>query len=124
MKSILFCAVFALLTIGCKTAINTQDVTRVVVTTTGVRVGQSAVDKTPELNIGRHQVEYFKSPSTASNVVSRYEANTHSPIFGNASMTSTLAVGDDGVKTAIGGAAPPINSGTGTGSNLQTMLPK
>lgn len=111
---------------GCSTAINTKDVTKVVVTTTGVRIGQSQVDKTPELTVGRNQVEYLKVPTglNATNanssdvtktpaVVAGYEVNAHSAVFGNAAMTSTFATDQAGVVTALGGAHPPINAGTG-----------
>lgn len=124
--TILVTCAAALALAGCATAINTKDVTKIVVTTTGVKVGQSAVDKTPELTVGRSQVEYLKVPTglNASNatagdvtkaapVVSGYEVNTHSAIFGNAAATSTFATDAAGVGTTLGGNHEPINAGTG-----------
>lgn len=124
-KSIIGAACVIGLCVGCSTAINTKDVTKIVVTTTGVRIGQSQVDKTPELDIGRNQVEYIKVPTglNATNanandvtkapvVVAGYEANAHSALFGNAAVTSTFAT-DQGGATVLGGQHQPINSGTG-----------
>jgi hypothetical protein len=120
------CASALIATVGCATAINTKDVTKIVVTTTGVRIGQSQVDKTPELTVGRNQVEYLKVPTglNATNanasdvtktapVVAGYEVNTHSVIFGNAAATSTFATDAAGVSTTLGGQHAPINAGTG-----------
>jgi len=127
-----------LLALGCATAINTKDVTKVTVTTTGIKIGQSAVDKTPQLVLGRDQVEYIKVPTGANlcatntasgqttvsdtpNVTSSYEVNAHSAVFGNAAMTSTFAVGgSNAVNTQVGGAHLPINDGTGTGNKNPT----
>jgi len=125
MKLIIASVCLAGLLAGCSTAINTKDVTRIVVTTTGIRIGQSQVDKTPELEIGRQQVEYLKVPTglNATNanatdvtkapvVVSGYEVNAHSAVFGNVAMTSTFAT-DQGGATLLGGQHQPINAGTG-----------
>lgn len=125
MKKLLLSCLLGLSVAGCSTAINTKDVTKIVVTTTGVRIGQSQVDKTPELTVGRNQVEYLKVPTglNATNanstdvtktpvVVAGYEVNAHSAIFGNAAMTSTFAT-DQGGATVLGGQHQPINAGTG-----------
>lgn len=128
MKRILLAlvSIVALLT-GCATSVNTKDVTRITVTTTGIRIGLGTVDRTPELIAGRSQVDYIKvptglngtnaSPEAAAFVpqaVFGYELNTSSPIFGRGAMTATTSTGTNGVQTLLGGQHSPINGGTGT----------
>jgi len=118
--------------LGCATAINTKDVTKITVTQTGLKIGQNAATQTYELVLGRSQVEYFKVPtglngtnatpedaSVVPMTVSSYEANGHSAVFGNAALTTTVATGGTGaVNTTIGGEHVPINTATGTNNNL------
>ena len=115
---------------GCATAVNTKDVTKITQTMTGLKICQSPVDKTPQLIFGREQIEYIKVPTglngtvtsnqTATSVsdtptiVSSYELNGSSPVFGRARMTTTFAVGVAGADTLLGGNHEPINIGTGT----------
>lgn len=127
MKTLLMSLAFCILGIGCASTTNTKDVTKIVVTQTGVIIGQSSVDKTPQLTLGRNQVEYIKVPTglNATNagaqdvsilpaVVSAYEANGNSLVFGRAAITSTLATHTNGVSTLLGGQHEPINISTGT----------
>jgi len=120
MKRILLALVSILaLVTGCSTAVNTKDVTRITVTTTGLRIGVGTVDRTPELIAGRSQVDYIKVPipsdsNSVPQAVFGYELNTSSPIFGRGAMTATTSTGTNGVQTILGGQHPPINGGTGT----------
>lgn len=117
-------------------AVNTTDVTKVTVTTTGLRIGKAETSMTPELTIARHQVEYYKIPtglaSTNSksasdvqlvpSVTGSYEAGAKSALFGNATVTTTIGVGDPGVATIIGGQHVPINTGAATASAANSKL--
>lgn len=126
----------ALLSTGCTTAVNTKDVTDITITETGLSIDQNPVTQLYKLTFGRSQVRYQKIPtglnatnataddvSKVPSVVTAYEANTHSAVFGNASVSTTTATGDQGVQTTLGGAHPLINAGVGTGSNLATVAP-
>lgn len=140
ITQLLLCSALLLgLASGCavmREEINTKDVTGLTVTTTGLRIGQSSIDKTPELSIGRHQVQYTKVPTglnatnaTSSDVtktpavVTSYEANGHSVVFGNASVTSTFATDQAGVTTTIGGQHTPINDKTGLNNPAPAPVP-
>jgi hypothetical protein len=127
------------LTGGCAsftTAVNTKDVTKITVTTTGLRIGMGTYPQTPELTIARHQVEYYKVPTGLNSTNSQkasdvayvpslsgsYEAGAKSALFGDATVTTTIGVGDPGVGTIIGGQHVPINAGTGTAEASNAKL--
>lgn len=120
----------ALFTVGCASHNpSLSHVVRGVVTGTSLGINQNPVTGAYELGIKRAQVEVLTIPVVFTNgeyhipdLVSRYEVSTHSAVFGNAALTSTLATGS-GVDTAVGGGTPPINNGVGTGSNLPTAVP-
>jgi len=119
---------------GCATAINTKDVTKITVTETGLKIGQNVATQTYEIIMGRSQVEYMKVPtglnSDSTNtvptdaaiiptVVSSYEVNGHSAVFGNAAMTTTFGTGGtNAVNTTVAGEHTPINTTTGAANNL------
>lgn len=115
---------------GCASNPDLSHIRRAVGTGTKVGITQNPGTGAYELGVSRVQIEYTSIPvvfSTNSanqlqavipDVVSRYEVATHSAIFGNAGLTSTLATGTNAVNTAVGGSTPPINNGVGTGSNL------
>ena len=88
-------------------------------------VSQNPVTGFYELGWQRVQTEYTQVPVIWTNgqfyipeTLMRYEVNTHSAVFGNAAMTSTLGTGSNAVNTRLGGGADPINAATGTGNNL------
>lgn len=116
-----------LLPTGCHLNPSTGHVIRVVATGTKLGLSQNPSTGVYELGIQRVQTEVTTVPVFLTNgefkippTVLRYEVNTHSAIFGNAALTSTMATGSNAVATAVGGATPPINNGTGTGNNLPT----
>ncbi len=138
MKHLLLSTLCVALT-GCAeflATVNTTDVTKVTVTTTGIRIGKQETSETPELTLGRHQIEYYKVPtglaSTNSkaatdvqyvpSVAGSYEAFGKSALFGNAAVTTTLGVGDAGVATIIAGAHVPVNAGAGTAEASNAKL--
>lgn len=128
MKRILPLLLLTVFTLtGCVASVNTKDVTRITVTTTGLRIGVGTVDRTPEFIAGRSQVDYIKVPTglngtnasasdaaTVPQAVFGYELNTSSPLFGRGAMTATTSTGTNGVQTLLGGQHAPINGGTGT----------
>jgi deoxyribose-phosphate aldolase len=123
------------LVVGCATAINTKDVTKITVTETGLKIGQNVANQTYEIIMGRSQVEYMKIPTglngtnaTAGDAaiipqtVSSYEANGHSAVFGNAAVTTTMSTGGtNAVNTTVGGEHPMINTTTGAANNLTPL---
>jgi hypothetical protein len=99
-------------------------------TVTSLGISQNPATGLYELGIKRGQVEVVSIPvwlNTNNNtyavpdVNSRYEVSTHSAVFGNAALTSTLSTGSNAVNTSVGGATQPINSNVGTGSNLTPL---
>jgi hypothetical protein len=132
-------AAILLMGAGCKefqSEINTADVTKITDTTTGISIGIGTVNQTPELKIGRHQLEYYKIPtglaSTNSksasdvqfvpSVAGSYESGAKSALFGNASVTTTVGVGDPGVASVVGGSHQMINSGYATAGTANSNL--
>jgi hypothetical protein len=121
-----------LLSTGCKTNPSKAHVVTARGTYTKLALAQNPATGMYELGLMRGQAELTTIPIVFTNdaegnlhavvpdVVSRYEVSTHSAIFGNAALTSTLATGTNGVNTQVGGQTPPINTGVGTGSNLAT----
>ena len=123
--------------VGCATAINTKDVTKITVTETGLKIGQNVATQTYEFIAGRSQVEYMKVPTgldadgtnhVASDAaivpqtVSSYEANGHSAVFGNAAVSTTFGTGgSNAVNTAVAGEHPLINTASGTNNNLTPL---
>jgi hypothetical protein len=129
----------AILMAGCasfETAVNTKDVTKITVTTTGLRIGMGTYPQTPELTVARHQVEYYKIPTGLNSTNSQnaadvayvpslsgsYEAGAKSALFGDATVTTTIGVGDAGVGTIIGGQHVPINAGAGAADASNSKL--
>jgi hypothetical protein len=125
------------LAVGCAGTTNTKDVTKITVTETGLKLGQNVANQTYELILGRSQVEYMKIPTglntDGSNnvaadaaiiapVVSSYEANGHSAVFGNAAVTTTMSTGGtNAVNTSVGGEHPMINTTTGAANQLTPL---
>lgn len=128
--SILSAVSAAVLATGCASNPSKSHVVRAVATGTKFGVTQNPTTGVYELGIQRVQTELVTIPvyscTNASgqivlvtpDTVSRYEVNTHSAVFGNAALTSSLATGSNAVTTAVGGATPPINTATGTNNNL------
>jgi hypothetical protein len=121
-------SVLALGTAGCQTSPSKSHVIRAVATGTKAGITQNPTTGVYEFGLQRVQTEIITVPVFFTNgvwyapdVVSRYEVNTHSAVFGNANLTSSLATGSNAVNTAVGGTTPPINSNTGT-SNMLTPL--
>lgn len=117
----------ALALAGCNSP-SKAHVVRGVTTGTTLGITQNPSSGMYELGIKRVQAEIVTIPVWFTNgvfytpdVVSRYEVNTHSTVFGNASLTSTLSTGPSAVQTPVGGTTPPINSNVGTGSNLTPL---
>ena len=116
---------------GCQSSPSKSHVIRVVGTGTDFGINQNPVTGFYELGLKRVQTEVTTVPVIWTNgafyipdVVERYEVNTHSSIFGNAALTSTMATGSNAVLTSLGGASQPINANTGVSNNLPTALPK
>lgn len=113
---------------GCATNPSKSHVVRAVATGTKFGVTQNPTTGVYELGLQRVQAEIVTIPVFFTNgvfsipdVVSRYEVSTHSAVFGNAALTSTMATGTNAVSTQVGGVTPPINAGVGTGSNLTPL---
>jgi hypothetical protein len=130
MRLILFCAFLVALCGGCIPSPSKAHIVRVVSTGTKFGLTQNPNTGIYELGLQRVQVEMTTVPVfwtngifSAPDAVMRYEVNTHSSIFGNAALTSTLATGTNAVNSSVGGATPPINASTGTGNNLTPALP-
>lgn len=128
LKLALFAALLSVFTVGCMTSPSKSHVVRGVATGTSIGISQNPATGLYEFGVKRCQIEFVTIPIFFTNglpclpdVVSRYELTTHSAVFGNASLTSTLATGSNGVNTSVGGATPPINAGTGT-NNMLTPL--
>lgn len=126
--SLITVAACCLLTGGCISSPSKSHVVRGVATGTSVGITQNPATGLYELGVKRCQVEFVTIPVFFTNgafcipdVVSRYEVNTHSAVFGNAGLTSTLSTGTNAVQTQVGGTTPPINAGVGTGSNLTPL---
>lgn len=103
-------------------------VIRTVGTGTKLGITQNPATGAYELGFSRVQIEavvipvFFTNGAYASpEVVSRYEVSSHSAVFGNVMLTSTLSTGTNAVATSVGGATPPINTGVGTGANLTPL---
>lgn len=126
MKTII--ALFALIALtitGCASNPSKAHIIRGVTTGTSLGINQNPATGLYELGIKRAQIEFVSIPVIFTNgafyspdVNSRYEVSTHSAVFGNAALTSTLSTGSNAVNTAVGGSTPPINNAVGTGSNL------
>lgn len=121
------CAALPLLA-GCAINPSKSHIVRGVATGTSVGLSQNPATGLYELGVKRAQVEFVTIPIFVTNgvwivpdVVSRYEVSTHSAVFGNAALTSTLSTGTNAVQTQVGGTTPPINAGVGTGSNLTPL---
>lgn len=113
---------------GCATAPSSGHVIRAVATGTKLGVTQNPVTGAYELGFERIQTELITTPVLFTNggyvspdVVSGYEVSSHSAVFGNVGLTSTMAVGTNAVATMLGGQHTPINAGVGTGSNLTPL---
>lgn len=113
---------------GCAINPSKGHIMRVVATGTKFGLTQNPATQAYELSLQRVQMEALTVPVfwtngvlTVPESVSRYEVSTHSAIFGNAAITSTLSTGSNAVSTMVGGTTPPINAGVGTGSNLTPL---
>lgn len=111
---------------GCSTRPSTNHVIRIDATGAKLGIAQNPVTGMYELAIQRVFTEITtipviydtnKAEFRVTPTVSRYEANTHSAVFGNVAISSTLATGSNAVWTIAGGG-PLINAGTGTSNNL------
>lgn len=129
IKSLLTVAVISVsILAGCATNPSKSHIVRGVGTGTSLGISQNPGTGLYELGFKRAQIEFVTIPVVFTNGVfvvpdvnSRYEVSTHSAVFGNAALTSTLATGTNAVNTAVGGTTPPINTGVGTGSNLTPL---
>jgi hypothetical protein len=131
ISTLILAGAVALATVtGCTMNPSKSHIVRAVATGTKLGVTQNPTTGVYELGVQRVQTEIITVPVYAytnkdgsvnlvvPESVSRYEVNTHSAVFGNAALTSTLATGTNGVATQVGGQTPPINVSTGTSNNL------